>query len=77
MTVSDDTREVAGVITTVVHDVVKDATGAVIEDTYDWYAQDARGNVWYFGEDTTAFEDGSRAPKAPGRQASTAPRPDS
>jgi len=58
--VTDDTREVAGVTTTVVHDVVKDASGAVIEDTYDWYAQDTRGNVWYFGEDTTAFEQGTQ-----------------
>lgn len=59
--VTDDTREVAGVSTTVVHDVVRDASGAVIEDTFDWYAQDTRGNVWYFGEDTTAFEDGRRS----------------
>ena len=42
MSVTDDTREVAGVVTTVVHDEVTDASGAVIEDTYDWYAQDAR-----------------------------------
>ena len=56
--VTDDTREVTGVSTTVVHDVVKDASGAVIEDAYDWYAQDTRGNVWYFGEETTVFEGG-------------------
>lgn len=56
--VTHDTRDVAGVATTVVHDVVTDASGTVIEDTYDWYAQDTRGNVWYFGEDTTAYDDG-------------------
>ncbi len=56
--VTTETREVAGVVTTVVHDVVTDASGQVIEDTYDWYAQDTRGNVWYFGEDTTAYDDG-------------------
>lgn len=56
--VTTETREVAGVVTTVVHDVVTDASGEVIEDTYDWYAQDAMGNVWYFGEDTTAYDDG-------------------
>ena len=50
---------VAGVSTTVVHDVAKDESGTVIEDTYDWFAQDAAGNVWYFGEDTTAY-DGKR-----------------
>ncbi len=27
------------------------------EDTLDWYAQDAKGNVWYFGEATKAFCD--------------------
>ena len=61
VSVTDDTREVAGVTTTVVHDVVRDASGAVIEDTYDWYAQDTRGNVWYFGEDTTAYDDGAES----------------
>ena len=58
VTVTDQTREVAGVTTTVVHDVARDARGKIIEDTWDWYAQDAAGNVWYFGEDTTSFEDG-------------------
>ena len=28
----------------------------LIETTYDWYAQDSAGNVWYFGEDTVAFD---------------------
>ena len=32
--------------------------GELIEDTFDWYAQDADGNVWYLGEDTAEFEDG-------------------
>src|SRR5205085_1841907 len=26
--------------------------GKVTEDTYDWYAQDKHGNVWYMGEAT-------------------------
>jgi hypothetical protein len=60
VTVTDDTRVVAGVTTVVVHDVATDASGKVVEDTYDWYAQDTAGNVWYFGEDTTAY-DGGRA----------------
>ena len=30
----------------------------VVEDTYDWYAQDADGNLWYLGEDTTEYENG-------------------
>ena len=28
------------------------------EDTFDWYAQDPDGNVWYLGEDTQEFENG-------------------
>lgn len=32
--------------------------GSLIEDTYDWYAQDRDGNVWYFGEDTHEIENG-------------------
>ena len=55
--VLDERRDVMDVETIVVHDVVT-IDGEVIEDTYDWYAQDADGNVWYFGEDTTAYEDG-------------------
>jgi hypothetical protein len=55
--VLDETRSVMGVEAIVVHDVVE-VDGEVIEDTYDWFAQDAAGNVWYFGEDTTAYEDG-------------------
>jgi hypothetical protein len=60
VTVTDRTRVVQGVPTTVVHDVVTDARGRTVEETFDWYAQDTAGNVWYFGEDTTAY-DGNRA----------------
>jgi hypothetical protein len=28
----------------------------LLEDTLDWHAQDDAGNVWYVGEDTSAFE---------------------
>ena len=48
---------VQGVSTTVVHDVVS-LDGSVIEDTYDWYAQDNEGNVWYFGEDSRQIDHG-------------------
>jgi hypothetical protein len=30
--------------------------GLLIEDTLDFFAQDTDGNVWYFGEDSTAYE---------------------
>jgi hypothetical protein len=55
--VLDQTRQVMGVTTTVVKDVVK-LEGSVVEKTWDWFAQDLRGNVWYFGEDTAEYEDG-------------------
>lgn len=51
VTVTDRTRAIAGVTTIVVHDqAIED--GDVVEDTEDYYAQDAAGNVWYFGEVT-------------------------
>jgi hypothetical protein len=56
-TVTADTRVIMGVTCVVVHDVVMDE-GEVVEDTYDWYAQDRQGNVWYFGEDSTAYDGG-------------------
>jgi len=33
--------------------------GQLVEDTYDWYAQDAPGNLWYLGEDTKEYENGN------------------
>jgi hypothetical protein len=48
---------IAGVEARVVHDVVR-RRGRVVEDTYDWYAQDRAGNVWYLGEDTKEYESG-------------------
>ncbi len=32
--------------------------GQLIEKTYDWFAQDKEGTVWYFGEDTKEYENG-------------------
>ena len=46
-----------GVTARVVRDTVT-LDGDIIEDTMDWYAQDAAGTVWYLGEDTAEFEDG-------------------
>jgi len=55
--VTDRTRRIEGIRATVVHDVVR-LDGKVIENTFDWYAQDWRGNVWYLGEATKSYEDG-------------------
>ena len=57
VTVLSEKRTVADVNCTVVRDVVS-LEGQVIEDTYDWYAQDKDGNVWYFGEDVSNYENG-------------------
>jgi hypothetical protein len=55
--VTDQRRDVAGISATVVRDTVTVA-GEVKEDTYDWYAQDRDGNVWYLGEETKEYENG-------------------
>jgi hypothetical protein len=58
VTVLDKTKTIAnGVEARIVHDQVTEK-GEIKEDTYDWYAQDAEGNLWYFGEDTTEYENG-------------------
>ena len=51
VTVTSESKTVLGVRCVMVHEVVS-ARGAIKEDTYDWYAQDKQGNVWYFGEAT-------------------------
>jgi hypothetical protein len=42
-------KTILGVKVTVVHDQVF-LNGVLTEDTFDWYAQDWSGNVWYLGE---------------------------
>ena len=53
--VTSETRPILGVHCVIVHDVVERG-GVVIEDTFDWYAQDKDGKVWYFGEDTRELD---------------------
>jgi hypothetical protein len=55
--VTHDAKTILGVAATVVHDRVF-LDGELTEDTFDWYAQDGDGNVWYLGEDTKELEDG-------------------
>ncbi len=57
MTVTSDTKEIMGVECVVVDHKEWEA-GKLIERTYDWFAQDKEGTVWYFGEDTKEYEDG-------------------
>jgi len=56
--VTDKTKNILGVTTTVVHDRSYELVNnqlVLVEDTMDWHAQDIFGNVWYFGEDTIEF----------------------
>jgi hypothetical protein len=58
--VTTRTRLVDGVRVRVVRDRAY-AGGQLVEDTRDFYAQDRRGNVWYFGENTKTLENGTVA----------------
>jgi hypothetical protein len=55
--VTEDRRTVMGIEVTVVRDTVS-ADGELLEDTFDWFAQDRQGNVWYFGEASNEYEPG-------------------
>jgi hypothetical protein len=57
MSVTSDTKKVMGVECVVVDDRAWE-NGQLIEKTYDWFAQDKEGNVWYFGEDTKEYQNG-------------------
>jgi hypothetical protein len=64
VTVTPRTKQIAnGVEARVVRDVVTE-DGVPVEVTDDWYAQDAEGNIWYMGEDTTEYENGKPVSKA-------------
>jgi hypothetical protein len=47
--VTRQTKLILGIRCTVVRDTVSEG-GRAVERTYDWYAQDRQGNVWYMGE---------------------------
>jgi hypothetical protein len=60
MTVTNETKVILGVTTTVVHVQSFEFDGemfVLVEDTFDWYAQDVEDNVWYFGEDTRELDE--------------------
>ncbi len=52
-----ETKEILGITCVVVRDEVS-SDGETVELTFDWYAQDVHGNVWYFGEDSKEYEGG-------------------
>ena len=64
ITVTDHTKRIAnGIDARVVRDVVTE-NGTPVEVTSDWYAQDSAGNIWYLGEDTAEYANGSVASRA-------------
>jgi hypothetical protein len=55
--VTRKTKRIMGIDAVVVLDQVF-SNGKPEERTFDWYAQDDKGNVWYFGEDSSNYEKG-------------------
>jgi hypothetical protein len=62
--VTNKTKVIAnGVTARVIRATVTNSAGKVVEYTEEWFAQDRAGNVWYFGEDTTSYENGKPSKK--------------
>jgi hypothetical protein len=57
ITVTGDRKTILGISAFVVRDTVT-IGGQLVEDTYDWFAQDQAGNVWYLGEEVKDYENG-------------------
>jgi hypothetical protein len=55
--ITHDTKNILGVTTVVIDDTVI-VKGVIEEHTIDWFAQDKFGNVWYFGEFATEYQNG-------------------
>ena len=57
VSVSHLTKRILGVKSAIVVDRVY-LDGELVEETFDWYAQDNEGNVWYMGEDSAEYDSG-------------------
>jgi hypothetical protein len=57
MVVTHQTKRILGIRCVVVRDTVSEH-GKPVERTFDWYAQDKRGNVWYMGEESLELKNG-------------------
>jgi hypothetical protein len=55
--VTHQRKLIMGVSCTVVRDTVT-SRGRPVQRTYDWFAQDRQGNVWYMGEETQELKYG-------------------
>ena len=58
MVVTNAKKTVMGVETTAVWYREVNKKNELVEETYDWYAQDKDGTVWYFGEETKSYKNG-------------------
>ena len=58
--VTSRTKPIEGIAATVVADNVYEPIEKLAEKTFDYYAHDDRGNVWYLGEDTREFLPGGK-----------------
>jgi len=56
--VSHQTKKILGVTCIEVRDRVT-IDNELAEETFDWYAQDKNGNVWYFGEAAKEYKKGA------------------
>ena len=55
VTVTHRTRTITGARCVVIEDRLY-LSGRLHERTTDWYSQDSKGNVWYFGENTATLD---------------------
>jgi hypothetical protein len=63
--VTHETKRIGGVPAVVVADRLY-VDGRLAERTTDWYSQDKRGNVWYFGEATAELDKHGRVTSTEG-----------
>jgi hypothetical protein len=63
MNVTNSTKQIMGVKCVVVDDRVW-GHAKLSEKTFDWYAQDKNGTVWYFGENSKEYKNGKVSTEA-------------
>lgn len=57
VTVKEGAKDLWGTRARIVRDTAT-LDGELLEDTFDWFAEDEDGNAWYMGENTTQYEGG-------------------
>ena len=57
VTVKEGSKDLWGTRARIVRDTAR-LDGELLEDTFDWFAEDEDGNAWYMGENTTQYEGG-------------------